>query len=579
MQQLRSRWLLPLLLALLALGVAAAGRDAPVVERSYWIEPGASATVQDAAAVGLYLGLSGRAVLPIGAGKTLWMRLRISGAASQWLDLDIPVPLLDEAQLFQRQADGSWTSEAAGDRRAVSSWSRPGRYPSFWVAPEAAPVRTVYLRVQHSDPIGFETRITTSSDAAQRRLREYLAIGVVLGCLALFTCSCITHAWTSRQVDHVLYAGYALLMTLTIAAVTGVAGHLLWDSSPQWNDAAQGALPILLAGIHVLFLQHLCATYTRDPRLARAAQLLAAGILLAGAVYPLLSRATGSVVVTCALVSAALVGLALAARTRLLHGDAVGTAVLVAYVPLAAVVAVAMLRLNGLLAASWLSLDASALAAACAVPLLLVALNIRSRDWHRVERRTNAFTQQDALTGLLSESQFLLQLDRAVAGALMRGERAAVVLVEVANLQAIGRRYGASTAEQALLRAVVKLHRVVRESDPAGRVGTARFAVILEGLAAQHELQERMVRLVTSGLIPSRTTAAIVPLQFHVACMMLGPTVFASSIAMRKLSQVLEAMSARIRRPVRFVDLAVSNAHAGKDGIDSEPSPTPTEVG
>ena len=79
----------------------------------------------------------------------------------------------------------------AGDWHAVSGWFRPGRAPSFTIAPGGTPHRTAYLRVRHGDAIGFDVRLAPSEAAAQRRLREYLAVGGVLGGLLLFTCACV----------------------------------------------------------------------------------------------------------------------------------------------------------------------------------------------------------------------------------------------------------------------------------------------------------------------------------------------------------------------------------------------------
>jgi hypothetical protein len=70
----------------------------------------------------------------------------------------------------------------------------------------------------------------------------------------------------------------------------------------------------------------------------------------------------------------------------------------------------------------------------------------------------------------------------------------------------------------------------------------------------------------------------VVPLQFHVACLMLGPAVSSSSVAMRKLSQLLESMSARTRRPVRFADSAAPGSRFGEGGVDSEPAATMGEA-
>ncbi|MBK0394797.1 7TM diverse intracellular signaling domain-containing protein [Ramlibacter algicola] len=570
------QWLVRVVAALLCLVAPAAQADGLPLDQAAWIEQGTSADLARAVARGHFQPMAPRQVLPVAPGRTAWLRVRIPAPAHQALDLDITVPLLDDVVLYQRDASGAWQAQAAGDHLAVSGWDRPGRYASFSIAPATGAARTVYLRVRHADPIGFDLRVLPATDAMQQRQVEYLGIGIVLGSLLLLTGACVLHAWTLRETVRVLYALYAATMTLAIATVTGVTGHLLWNASPGWTDTAQGALPVLLAGIHVLFLEHLCATPTRDPLWSKAAKVLGWAIVAASVVYRLFPPEVERIVVSAALISGAVAGLVLAARARWRHGDPVGSWVLVAYVPLVLVVLTAVLRMHGFIAATWLTLDASAASAALAVPLLLLALGARTRSWQRIETRVLPMTQQDALTGLLSEAAFTAQLDRVVAGALMRREHAAVALIDVVNLPAIRKAYGDSMAEHCLLRAVIKLHRVVRESDPAGRVATGRFAVVLEGMRSREELQERMVRLVASGLIQSAGSSFRVPLQFHVACLVLGDGVYASSVAMRKLAETLESMSPRTRRPVRFVDAgpALPSIPPEGDGESAPPSVT-----
>jgi two-component system, sensor histidine kinase LadS len=126
-------------------------------------------------------------------------------------------------------------------------------------------------------------------------------------------------------------------------------------------------------------------------------------------------------------------------------------------------------------------------------------------------------------------------------------------------------------AEQCLLRAVIKLHRVVRDSDPAGRIGPGRFGLVLEGVRNRNELQERMVRLVTAGLTPARGAALDIPLQFHVACVLLSERVMTAPLILRDLDRLLGGMSPRTRRPIRFLEpdesrVASARPAAGADG-------------
>ena len=465
--------------------------------------------------------------------------------------------------LYQRDADGRWSAQVAGDQLDVANWSRPGRYPSFALSLPAGVPREVILQVRHRDPIGFDLRMGTGPQIEQTHQFEYLAMGAVLGTLLLLVTHCLIQSVMYRDLSYAWYALYGLAMTLTVAAATGIGGHLLWPHWGQWNDLSQGLMPILLSAVNILFVRNLCAIAPRHPWVDRLA--LAAGfvILLLCMAFPSTGSAhkTGLVAFCLALGAVLTLLLAILAWRR---RDAVGGWVLFAFLPLMIAVAATVLRLQGIFAASWLSVEGVAVAAALAVPLLLIAVNARSRDRHGAMTRVNKLTEQDALTGLLSPAAFERQLKNTVSGAMMRKEAAAVMLVEVANLAEIRRAYGDAMAEQCLLRAVVKLYRVVRDGDPAGRIDTGRFGLILEGVRERDMLQPRLVQLVASGLAPSRGANFSVPLQFHVSAVLLGERLRTHTLILRDLERLLGSMSARTRRPIRFLEPDRSGPASGQ---------------
>lgn len=552
-----------------------------VLTQDAWIEDGLQATVEDVSTrwADRFAPSAANAIYPLGPGKTLWLRLRVQNQVSMpsgW-GLDIPVPLLDVVTLFQRERapDGRWQAQRAGDLLPVATWSRPGRYPGFDLAVPTGPPREVFVQVRHRDPIGFALRIGPAAALEQTRQVEYLVLGMVLGTLLLLTVSCLIQSALHRDITYAWYALYAAGMTLTMATVTGVSGHLLWNRSPGWTDSAQGLLPVLLAGVNILFLRHLCSIAARYPRTDRLALATGVLVLLLGLVFQGVNGWVENAIVAFSFI----VSLALTFTLGLLawrRHDVVGGWVILAYVPLALTVGVAMLRLYGWVTATWLTFDGTAAASAMAVPLLLLALNARVRDRHGARTRVNQLTQQDALTGLLSPLAFERQLKAAVSGALMRHEAAAVVLVDVVNLPAIRRIHGDAMAEQCLLRAVIKLQRVVRDGDPAGRIDTGRFGLIFEGVKARAELQERLVRLVASGLVPPRGARMAVPLQFHVACVLLGEKLMAPSLVLRDLDRLLASMSPRTRRPIRFVEPDDNPSGAPTGGPPSSALPDDT---
>ena len=108
--------------------------------------------------------------------------------------------------------------------------------------------------------------------------------------------------------------------------------------------------------------------------------------------------------------------------------------------------------------------------------------------------------------------------------------------------------------EQCELRAVVKLHRVLRDVDPASRIQAGKFALLLEGVKTRDLLNVRMVKLIASGLTPQPGLQPQVPLHFHAACVLLHERPLDASSALDSLLELLSTMAAGTRRPIRFID-------------------------
>jgi GGDEF domain-containing protein len=133
-------------------------------------------------------------------------------------------------------------------------------------------------------------------------------------------------------------------------------------------------------------------------------------------------------------------------------------------------------------------------------------------------------------------------------------ESVALVVIHLYNYRHIQTQFNINLAEQCELRAVVKLHRVLRDVDPASRIAAGKFALLLEGVKTRDQLTERMVKLIASGLTPQPGLEPPVPLQFHAACVLLKERSLDGATALDALEEILGTMSAGTRRPIRFLD-------------------------
>lgn len=535
----------------------AAGTIEAEVLGQHWLDAGGTATIDQVArgAVARFQPQREGLIYTMGDTGALWLHFRLERPAGQqdrWL-MEFPIPVLDLATVYQQDARGQWQAQTAGDTLAVSSWPEPGRYPVFRLDLPSGQARDVYVRLRHVTPISLPVRLTTDTAHGQRIQMEYMGLGMAYGALVLLIAACLAQSWVYRDAAYAWYSAYASIMTLAVAAYTGVAGHLLWSGSGFWTDASQGVLALLAGGAALLFVRHLAGVSARLVWLDRLVAWMGwcgGALAVAFLVSP---KPVGLVMVGVYVGMAAVTNIWIA-WLAWRRGDVVGLWVLGAYIPLGLSVLLVVLRIFGLLPISFGTQYAVVLGAALEVPLLLVALSIRSRERHGAQIRELALSSQDALTGLLAPHLFHDRLRQVVARYKRDQQDAAVVYIDLVNYPRIKSFYGVSVAEQSLLRSVIKLRRLLRDVDTVSRVGEARFGLILEGVSSRSAVTDRAARLIAAGLMPLKGLKPEVTLQFHVAAVLMGERPMEAPALTEALAALLGSMSSRTRRPIRFVE-------------------------
>jgi diguanylate cyclase (GGDEF)-like protein len=491
----------------------------------------------------------------LGEQGALWLHYRVVRGRDQrhgWL-MVFPMPMLDSVTVYQQDARGQWSGQSAGDTLAVSAWAEPGRYPHFRLDLPPGQPRDVFVRIRHTTPANFPIQLLSESAYEQSVQLEYLGLGLTFGGLMLLMAACLAQSLVYRDSVYAWYALYVLVTTLGVSSYTGVAGHLLWPGFGALGDSLQGCLALLAGAAALLFVRNLIGISARHPIADKVVFWAGLSGIALAAVYPVLPRPTGIALVAVYVAGATLANLwiAFAAWRR---GDAVGAWAMFAYLPLTLAIGMALVRLFGWLPVSFGTQYAIVVAMALEVPLLLVALNIRSRERHSAHIRELALSTQDALTGLLAPHLFHDRLRQVVARFKRDQENSAVVFIDLVNYPRIKEYYGSAVAEQSLLRSVIKLRRLLRDVDTVSRIGEARFGLILEGVASRIAVTDRAARLIAAGLMPLKGLKPDVTLQFHIAAVLLGEHMAEAPDLVEALGGLLDGMSSRTRRPIRFLE-------------------------
>ena len=487
--------------------------------------------------------------------NTAWIKLRLPPNASQagpWV-LNVPLPFIDSLSLFQRDATGHWTEQKSGDQIAHGDWTHPSLTPAFHLVLNAQEPQDVYLRIRNYSPAYIPLRLFTQADFDALQSTEFLVFGGVLGLLLTL---CVISAL--RFMEHRYPAdlgafAYGLLVTLTIAQINGVLSMTVWHDFPLLANLGSKLIATVAVGGSLLYMRQLYALSVHYHRFDRLLGVTGAATIALGVAMGLLEPASAGLVESTVCVFATFVAMA-AALLSWRQQSPIWPWLMVATVPQSLCVLWLAAETFGLVLPRWEIRYVTSLCMGVSVPALAYALRVVTRDRKERIGRTLHLDRQDALTGLLNRDVFDSHLSDALMRVRQNQEPVALAVIDLINHGNIVATYGHAVSEQCELRAVVKLHRVLRDVDPASRIGTGKFALLLEGVQSRDVLNERMVKLIASGLTPLPGLQPEVPLQFHAACVLLHEQPLNAASAIEDLLAILATIGPGTRRPIRYIE-------------------------
>ncbi|MDO9359344.1 MAG: 7TM diverse intracellular signaling domain-containing protein [Polaromonas sp.] len=491
-------------------------------------------------------------IMPTGGAASMWYQLTLPPVAVPTLRvLAVPHPGMNRVDFYRPLADGSWRVEHSGDSIAVSKWPLRYLHPAFEFVQLPDEMHPTYLRVQHSHPINVRWTLWSTREFQESSKRWHLLLGAYMGLVALVIILCSVNAWTWRDSIHSYYAAYVAVIALGQFSLTGLAGEYFWPHSAWWNDVASNVLPILGAALGTLFMRELVVE--RGARWVSHLMLVMAalGVLLAGC-FIFFGRDPFFVITGPYYMGSFIVymGIALWYAWRL---PRVGLWILAGITAVLAGSVFPILRNMQLVPMSFWTQYGAQIGVAVEIPLLLIALYLRSRERRDNQVRVGALSRVDPLTGAANHRVMLARLEHLLHHQQRDPEAGVVLRVRIGNLHDIRADWGLQVAQTALVHAGACITHVVREGDTVARHRDGDFVVILEGHFARDEVAEIGQRLIARGLAPSDILPPGTVLQLKVA---VAATPFqAPGVAL--LLQTLEAavgdLAARPGKAMRFV--------------------------
>ncbi len=529
---------------------------------SSWIDEGSRASIEQVAGgIAIFTSEPALTRYPLNRFDTLWIKLRVKramGSKTQWT-LNLPLPFVDGVTLYQSSGPGRWTAQHAGDTLAQGEWHRQGLYPDFGLHLSDHTPRDIYLQIRNFKQLAVPIRLATAQERESQRQLELMGLGLMLGVLlSLAALSLLRYLEHHQPIDG-WAALFGLLIAATIAQITGVLNAFFWGALPELGNYASNVMPVVAVGSTLLLVRNVFVLHVHFHRFDRFLSSVGWGTIASVLVFAVMDRFVADRICAMFMIFATLVGLG-ATFLSWHNGSTVGRWLMLALLPQFFALTYMLGETVGLVPLLWQMRYVTSMGVAITVPILLYTLSQLTHDRKELVVRANHLPTQDALTGLLTPEVFQTHLEGAVQRAIDHREPLALVIVQVTNHEHIRQAYSDTTAEQCLLRAVVKVQRILRDVDPAGRVGTAQFGLLMEGVTTRKALTERMVKLIGSGLIPLPGLVPEVTLHFQAACVLLHDNPVPPERVLGDLRDLLAEMSPNTRRPIRFLEAAPTQA-------------------
>ena len=491
-------------------------------------------------------------IMPMGGPAAVWYELVLPAVGVPTpLVLAVPHPSMDRVELYRPLAGADWSAQRSGDSTAVAKWPLRHLHPAFEFVLQPGEARASYLRVQHSNQISVRWTLSSAREFQEASKRWHLLLGAYSGLVALVIMICVVNAYSWRDPIHFYFAVYALVVAFGQLSITGLAGEYLWPHNPWWNDAAPRVLPAAAVALgHVLMRQLVLARGTRWAARLMLGMAATGGVLAMGFLF--IGR-DPFFAITGPYYLASFVTYLGAALWYAWRIPRVGLWVLGGVLALIAGALFPLLRDLQLVPMSFWTQYGAQLGAGLQIPLLLIALYIRSRASRDNQSRVGAMSKVDPLTGvpnhgvMVQRLQHLLQHQQKdpVAGVVLR--------VRIGNIQELRAEYGLQVAQMALVHAGACITQVVREGDTVARHRDGDFILILQGRLTRDQLSSIGQRLIARGLAPSVVLPQGAVLQLKVA---IAESPFQSrdvELLLQSLEVVVAELAARPGKALRFV--------------------------
>ncbi|MES2764888.1 MAG: 7TM diverse intracellular signaling domain-containing protein [Bacteroidota bacterium] len=201
--------------------------------------------------------------------SAFWVRFTVVNSleeSAEWL-LELSYPVLDEAQLYTAQLDGSFKKVASGDKFPFSMRELKHRNIIFRLPLEKNTSNTYYMRLQTSGSVQIPLTLWSMQAFIAKDHEEQIVLGLYYGIMLIMVLYNLSVFIFLRDRTYVSYTGYLVFFTLFQMTINGLSFEYLWPQSPWWANKALMFSAFAFQCFALIFTKEFLNTKVNTPKL------------------------------------------------------------------------------------------------------------------------------------------------------------------------------------------------------------------------------------------------------------------------------------------------------------------------
>lgn len=498
-------------------------------------------------------------VLPTSDKQEVWAKFALPATDTPqiWF-LRIPRHAIVKTTLFSRDAGGDWQGQSAGEAIAPAQWALRTRVPSFELQTRADTEHSYYLRFEHRVGITERPMLLSPFDYVDGSSRVGTAIGLMWGMFSLLAILSAAAFAITRNSVFIWFGVSVVTLLFSQLVLIGYASWRIWPQSAHFNQVMPWTSSLLALAAAAWFCAQ--ASYARKshPRIYRMLAVITTVCVLMACFVAVdndwLPRSLRNLWLSCTIVAllGALVWMSIRGQTWNL--------LLLAGTGPMAIAALARLSYNvGWFTHVEIAQTIGVLTTVLGLLWVFLALAWRSRDALLSRERAAALAAYDPATGLMLPHIVDIRLPQMLlrAGRLKPG--CGVLMLRWIERGEAQSAPGNDGSNAALAQIGAILRGASRDIDTVVRYGDETFMMLVEGPVSRGALSEVATHILAACIRFSQRSGNAMPLSLHIAIWHGGPGIHITQAIIDSLKQRLHHMSKGTRRPVQFVDAAITS--------------------